>query len=91
MAYNKAKPILEKAEKSLENLDPKSVDEMKNFTTPHPAVILVGKIVLYIFKGAKVDLNSDKDNDQQWKNTKSMLGNPKRFVADLKEFSFNKA
>lgn len=36
---------------------------MKNFTTPHPAVILVGKIVLYIFKNAKVDLNSDKDND----------------------------
>ena len=86
-----AKPKLEAAEKALENLDEKSISVFKGFKSPPALCVLTGKVVLFIFKSEKVDLFGEKDNESGWKKTLVMLGNVKKFVADLKKFSFEDA
>ena len=86
-AYLEAKPKLEKAQESLSKLSADKVTIMKNLKTPPPAVRLTGKVVSYMFKGEKVDLFSDKDNEAAWKRAVNMMNNVKRFLQDLKYFS----
>ena len=63
------------------------ISEMKNLKKPKAPVILTGKVVAYLFKGEKVNLFSDKDNEQAWKRAVNIMNNVKRFLADLKVFS----
>ena len=60
---------------------------MKNLKSPPPLVVLTGKVLAFIFKGEKVDLFSDKDNDAAWKKAVIIMNNVKRFLQDLKHFS----
>lgn len=60
---------------------------MKNLANPPKMVVLTGKVLAFIFKGEKVDLFSDKDNDAAWKKAKIIMNNVKRFLQDLKHFS----
>jgi dynein heavy chain len=86
-----AKPKLEKAEAALERLNEKDITVFKGFKTPPAMCVLTGKVLLYIYKGEKVDLHGEKDNDSCWKKTLSALGNVKRFIVDLKRFSLDDA
>ncbi len=54
-------------------------------------VVLTGKVLAFIFKGEKVDLFSDKDNDKAWKKAVIIMNNVKRFIQDLIHFSNNTA
>lgn len=60
---------------------------MKNLKNPPKMVILTGKVLSFIFKGEKVDLFSDKDNDTAWKKAVIIMNNVKRFLQELKHFS----
>lgn len=53
---------------------------MKNLKTPPALVVLTGKVLVFIFKGEKVDLFSDKDNDAGWKKAVNTMNNVKRFL-----------
>lgn len=50
-------------------------------------MVLTGKVLAFIFKGEKVDLFSDKDNEAAWKKAVIIMNNVKRFLQDLKHFS----
>lgn len=47
-------------------------------------VMLTGKVLAFIFRGEKVDLFSDKDNEEAWKKAVKIMNNVKRFLVDLK-------
>lgn len=87
MAYLDAKPKLEKAQEALSRLSADKVTIMKNLKSPPPLVMLTGKVVSYVFKGEKVDIFSDKDNDVAWKRACNIMNNVKRFLQDLAYFS----
>lgn len=53
---------------------------MKNLKSPPAMVMLTGKVLAYIFKGEKVDLFSDKDNEAAWKKACLIMNNVKRFL-----------
>ena len=53
---------------------------MKNLKSPPSMVILTGKVLAFIFKGEKVDLFSDKDNEAAWKKSVIIMNNVKRFL-----------
>ena len=53
---------------------------MKNLKSPPPLVVLTGKVLTFIFKGEKVDLFSDKDNEAVWKKAVITMNNVKRFL-----------
>ena len=86
-AYHNAKPKLEKAQEALNRLSADKVTIMKNLKTPPPLVMLTGKIIAYVFKGEKVDIFTDKDNDVAWKRACNIMNNVKRFLQDLIYFS----
>ncbi len=90
-AYLDAKPKLERAQEALGKLTENSVTIMKNLKQPTTLVLLTGKVVVYMMKGEKVDLFSDKDNEAIWKKAVNLMNNVKRFLVDLKEFSNNEA
>jgi dynein heavy chain len=52
---------------------------------------MTGKVLLYIYRGEKVDFFSEKDNADCWKKTLNVLGNVKRFIQDLKRWSLDDA
>lgn len=54
-------------------------------------VMLTGKVLAFLFKGEKVDLFSDSDNDAAWKKAVQIMNNVKRFLADLRSFSLENA
>jgi len=89
--FLEAKPKLERAEASLERLNEKDVTVFKGFKTPPALCVLSGKVLLFIFKGEKVDLFGEKDNESAWKKTLQALGNVKRFIQDLKRWSLDDA
>ena len=60
---------------------------MKNLKSPPAMVILTGKVLAFIFKGEKVDLFNDKDNDKAWKKAVIIMNNVKRFLQELQHFS----
>lgn len=64
---------------------------MKNLKSPPAMVMLTGKVLIYIYKGEKVDLFSDKDNEATWKKAALAMNNVKRFLQDLKAFSLEQA
>jgi hypothetical protein len=53
---------------------------MKNLKSPPAMVMLTGKVLAYIYKGEKVDLFSDKDNEAAWKKAVLIMNNVKRFL-----------
>jgi dynein heavy chain len=86
-AFTLAKPKLENAQEALLKLSESKISIMKNLKSPPAAVVLTGKVVIYMFKGEKVDLFSDKDNESSWKKAVNVMNNVKRFLIDLKAFS----
>lgn len=86
-AYNNARPNLENAQEALGRLSESKIAVMKNLKAPPALVILTGKVMAYIFKGEKVDIFSDKDNEAGWKRAVNIMNNVKRFLQDLKAFS----
>lgn len=86
-AYLIAKPKLESAQEALSRLSEQKITIMKNLKSPPAMVMLTGKVIIYIFKGEKVDLFSDKDNESSWKRAVNVMNNVKRFLQDLKQFS----
>jgi dynein heavy chain len=51
---------------------------MKGFGTPPEAVVVVAKAVLILKQGEK--------KNHAWQNGQKMMGNPKKFIDDIKEF-----
>lgn len=90
-AFKQAKPKLEKAQNALSRLSEQKITIMKNLKTPPPLVMFTGKVVAYLFKGEKVDLFSDKDNETAWRRATNIMNNVKRFLQDLRVFSNEKA
>ena len=79
-AFLEAKPKLENAQKALNKIEESKISIMKNLANPPKMVVLTGKVLAFIFKGEKVDLFSDKDNDAAWKKAKIIMNNVKRFL-----------
>lgn len=79
-AYNQAKPKLERAQEALNSISEQKITIMKNLKSPPAMVMLTGKVLAYIYKGEKVDLFSDKDNDAAWKKAVLIMNNVKRFL-----------
>jgi len=90
-AYLMAKPKLENAQKALGRISEQKISIMKNLKSPPAMVVLTGKVLAFIFKGEKVDLFSDKDNDKAWKKAVIIMNNVKRFLQELKYFSIETA
>lgn len=67
-----AKPKLEAAEAALERLNEKDITIFKGFKSPPSMCFMTGKVLLYIYKGEKVDFFSEKDNADCWKKTLSV-------------------
>ena len=86
-AYLEAKPKLEKAQAALSRISDQKITIMKNLKKPPQMVVLTGKVLAFIFKGEKVDLFSDKDNESAWKKAVIIMNNVKGFLKDLKYFS----
>lgn len=86
-AFLLAKPKLENAQDALQKLSEQKISIMKNLKSPPIPVVLTGKVIIYMFKGEKVDLFSDKDNESSWKKAVNVMNNVKRFLIDLKAFS----
>jgi dynein heavy chain len=86
-AFRLAKPKLENAQSALSRLSEQKITIMKNLKIPPPLVMFTGKVVAYLFKGEKVDLFSDKDNETAWRRATNIMNNVKRFLQDLRVFS----
>ena len=79
-AYLKAKPLLENSQKALNRISESKISIMKNLNNPPDMVTLTGKVLIFIFKGEKVDLFGDKDNESAWKKAQKVMNNVKRFL-----------
>jgi dynein heavy chain, axonemal len=77
----KALPALEAAQRALDTLDKNSLTEMKTFTNPPAAVLLVASaLVVMLAPGGKVP------KDRSWKTAKAMMGNVDKFLEALKTY-----
>lgn len=86
--FKNAKPMLEKAIESLDNLSEKDIGEMKTFPKPHPMIILVGKALLYLLEKKKgIDLYNDKNAEKEWPDIQKMMKEAKKFKTELESFA----
>ena len=75
-ALKEAIPELEKAEKAVDCLTPKSIQEMKSLANPPEAVVKVAEAIL-ILRGQK---------NREWPNAQKMMNPPQKFMDSLKAF-----
>jgi dynein heavy chain, axonemal len=78
--YKVAKPLLEQAEKAVDTVTADDITQMKSYPKPHMSVILTGKIVYFLLKKDKIDINKVEPNDPEWNKIKNMMAKPKNFI-----------
>ena len=86
-----AKPALDKAKQSLENLDDKAIGEMKGFAKPAPLVVLTGRAMLYLLDKKKLDLYNEKKPENEWPDVQKMMKDARKFKQELINFADGEA
>lgn len=90
--FLKAKPMLDKAQKALENLNEKDISDMKSFPKPTPPVLLCGRTLLYLLDRKKgVDLYKEAGAEKDWPDVQKLMSNAKKFKQELFDFAEGEA
>ena len=87
-SFLKAKPMLDAAQKSLNNLSEASIGEMKGFAKPNPMVVTCGRAILYLLnKKSGLDLYKEAGAEKDWPDVQKMMKESKKFKGDLEIFA----
>jgi len=87
----KAVPLVKEAEAALDILDKKEFQVLKTFTAPPGGVGEVCEAAMHLQAGIDPNIDVDKKGalkDGSWKAAVKMMGNPEKFLQNLKEYKF---
>jgi len=88
-----AVPLVEQAEAALDVLNKKDFQELKSLGKPPAGVDLVMEAVMHLSAGIDPLVDVDKkgkavfNKDGSWKNSQKVMGNPEKFLENLKSFT----